>query len=73
MPDREPLLKSMNSETQDVVDLRLRSLTEYVRNPGPPRRSSLALFLTGLESRAYRLQPSSNPFIPTGLSEAGGD
>jgi len=31
MPVWEPLLKSMNSETQEVVDLRLRNLTEYVR------------------------------------------
>ena len=31
MPVWEPLLKSMNSETQDVVDLQLRNLTEYVR------------------------------------------
>jgi mono/diheme cytochrome c family protein len=31
MPVWEPLLKSTNSETQDLVDLRLRNLTEYVR------------------------------------------
>ena len=31
MPVWEPLLKSMNSESQDVIDLRIRNLTEYVR------------------------------------------
>src|ERR1700740_1896716 len=30
MPVWEPLLKSMNSESQDVIDLRIRNLTEYV-------------------------------------------
>jgi hypothetical protein len=31
MPVWEPLLKSMNSESQEVIDLRIRNLTEYVR------------------------------------------
>lgn len=31
MPVWEPLLKSMNSETQEVTDLRIHNLTEYVR------------------------------------------